>query len=276
MLAWYFLPSSATFRGRCVNRTLVFLFGVLLAATAAAEPITVPINYEIDGTAYESVLIHADDADASRPGVLLVPNWLGINDNALARARELTDRYVVFVVDMYGKGTRPTDFEQAGAASQSALADRAVTRARIAQALASFREHGGDRLQADRIAAIGYCFGGTVALELARAGADVRGVVSIHGNPGPVLEPAGSTIPASVLVLHGADDAFVPEVQLRAFEQEMRDAGADWSLISYGGAKHCFAEPEANNTPPGCLFDATAARRSRQALDAFLAERLDR
>lgn len=257
-------------------RTLAWLFGLLWVTTAAAEPIIVPIGYEIDGVRYESLLVHDGEAGARRPGVLLVPNWLGINDNALARARELADRYVVFVVDMYGKDIRPSDFGQAGVASQSALADRAVTRSRIAQALASFREHGGGRVKTDRIAAIGYCFGGTVALELARAGADVRGVVSIHGNPGPVLAPAGSTIPASVLVLHGADDSFVPEAQLRAFEQEMRDAGADWSLISYGGARHCFAEPEADNTPPGCLFDATAARRSRQALDAFLAERLDR
>lgn len=255
-------------------RILLLSLVVASMSVAASEPVSETVSYEIDGTAYESLLVHDGRDDVARPGVLLIPNWLGINDNALARAHELTDRYVVFVVDMYGKDTRPGDFDQAGAASQSALADRAVTRARIAQALASFREHAGGRLQADRIAAIGYCFGGTVALELARAGADVRGVVSIHGNPGPVLAPAGPAIPASVLVLHGADDAFVPEAQLRGFEQEMRDAGADWSLISYGGAKHCFAEPEANNTPPGCLFDATAARRSRQALDAFLAERL--
>lgn len=252
------------------------LLAGLLAGTVQAA-VSEKVSYEIDGTEFESLLIHDGREIAGRPGLLVIPNWLGINETAIERARELAgDRYVVLLVDMYGTQTRPTDFDQAGAASGAVLSDRAMTRTRIKRALDALGEAGGDAVDTNRVAAIGFCFGGTVALELARAGANVAGVISMHGNPGPVAAVADDGIRAGVLVLHGAADRYVPDEALRGFEREMEAAGADWQLVSYGGAVHCFAEREANDTPPGCLYDERAARRAYALSEAFLTEKFSR
>ncbi len=248
--------------------------GLLFAGIAQAAGVE-KVGYEIDGTSFESLLVDDGSGAAGRPGLLVIPNWLGINDTAIARAKELAgDRYVVLLVDMYGVETRPQNFEQAGAASGAVLSDRALTRTRINRAVDALREAGADRVDPRRIAAIGFCFGGTVALELARSGAAVAAVVSMHGNPGPELPVADTGIQAGVLVLHGAADRYVPDEALRGFEREMEAADADWLLASFGGAVHCFAEPEADDTPPGCKYDARAARRAYALTDAFLGERL--
>lgn len=245
----------------------------MVALPAFAAPVIERIDYEIDGTAYESVLVHDDAGAARRPGLLMVPNWLGINETAIARARELAGKdYVVLIADVYGKAVRPADFDEAGKASSAAMADRDALRKRINRALDVFRDAGSTLLQPDRIVALGFCFGGTTVLELARSGADVNGVVSFHGNPGPVIAARKGDVKASILVLHGADDFFVPEESLRAFETEMTQAGADWRFLAFSGARHCFAEREANDQPPGCLYDERAARRAYAALDQFLDE----
>lgn len=252
-------------------RHLSCVLALFVATLAnAAEPRR--IEYRIGDTAFESLLIGADHGGADRPALLMVPNWLGINDAAIAHANELAgDRYVVLLVDMYGKSLRPKDFEAAGKASASVLGDRAVARERVRHALDALKAV--DGVDDARIAAVGFCFGGTVALELARSGADLAGVVSLHGNPGPVAPtPAAGSIKASVLVLHGAADTFVPAENLRAFEAEMTQAQADWTLASFGGARHCFAESGADNRPPGCLYHATAAKRAYAMLDQFLGE----
>lgn len=243
---------------------------LVFAGTVAASPDVRTIEYTLGDTRFESLLIGAEDG-RKRPALLMVPNWLGISDAAIARAKALAgERYVVLLADMYGAEVRPADFDAAGKASSSVLADRSVARARANRALEALKAVEG--VDHRRVAAIGFCFGGTVALELARSGADVAGVISLHGNPGPVLPAAESGITASVLVLHGADDAFVPAENLRAFEAEMSVAGADWSLVSFGGAKHCFAEPQADNRPPGCVYHPVAARRADAIVDQHLAE----
>lgn len=258
-------------------RMLALSLFALATAPVLADPAVKPVAYEIDGTRFESLLVYNDTIRAVRPGLVMVPNWKGINDTAIARAREIAgDRYIVLLVDMYGADVRPDSIQEAGQASGAVLSDRALTRTRITRAVAELRSAADSLLQPGPVAAFGFCFGGTVVLELARSGAaDVAGVVSFHGDPGPV-EPAGKgEVKASVLVLHGAADGFVPPAQLRAFEEEMTAAAADWTLVSFSGAQHCFAEAEADGTnPPGCKYDATAAARAFAMFRQFLDERL--
>ncbi|MBX3724728.1 MAG: dienelactone hydrolase family protein [Xanthomonadales bacterium] len=247
---------------------------LLAAGSCRAETVVEKHEYEIDGRVFESVLVYDGALRVHRPGLVMVPNWMGVTDAAIEKARVLAgSRYVVLVADMYGKNLRPADAAQAGQASGAVLADRALTRARVAAAVDALAEHGRTVLLPGRIAAVGFCFGGTTVLELARSGADVAAVVSLHGNPEPVLAAGKGEVRAAVLVLHGADDPWVPDGNLRAFEAEMRAAGADWTLASFGGAVHCFAEADAD-LPPGCRYDARAARRAYAMLHDFLEEHL--
>jgi len=259
-----------------MKHVLALGLATFVSAVAVAAPVTRTVDYEIDGTAFEGVLVYDDSVSTRRPGLLMVPNWLGINDTAIARAMELAgDDYVVLVADMYGKATRPRDFDEAGEASGLVTADRDMMRIRAQRALASLKEAGGAMIDADQIVALGFCFGGTTVLELARTGADIDGVVSFHGNPKPVRPAVNGAVKASVLVLHGADDGFVPDDDVRAFEHEMRTAGADWTLVSFSGARHCFAEKEADNRPPGCVYNERAAKRAYAMLDQFLDEQFN-
>jgi len=286
------------------------------AGLVRAEMVVEKVEYAVDDRVFEGVLVYDGALRVHRPGVVMVPNWMGVTDAAIGKARELAgSRYVVLVADMYGKDLRPADAAEAGQASGAVLADRAVTRARAAAAVEALSRHGrpglqpadaaeagqasgavlADRavtraraaaavealsrhgrtvLQPGRIAAIGFCFGGTSVLELARSGADIAAVVALHGNPEPVLAAGKGEVRAAVLVLHGADDPWVPDGNLRAFEAEMRAAGADWTLASFGGAVHCFAEADAD-MPPGCVYDARAARRAYAMLHDFLGEHFD-
>lgn len=247
---------------------------LLFTATALADQVVQPVEYEIDGTTFESVLVYEGNLRVQRPGLVMVPNWLGVTETAIERAKEIAgERYVVLVADMYGKGKRPKNFDEAGAMSMAAMSDRAMVRARAARAVEALKESGEAFVRPGRIGAFGFCFGGTVALELARSGAEIAGVVSLHGNPKPVLPAEKGAVKASVLVLHGAEDFFVPAENLREFEAEMRAAGADWTLVEFSGAKHCFAEPEARNEPPGCIYNARAAGRAYRMLYAFFDER---
>lgn len=245
-------------------------------AGLVTELVTEPVRYTLAGTEFESLLIHAGAEAAPRPGIVMVPNWMGINEASLALARKIAaDGHVVLLADMYGAAVRPADAREAAAAAGSVLGDRALARERINRALQALADSAGDRLLPGQVAAIGFCFGGTSVLELARSGADVAAVVSFHGDPSPVAPIDGAGIRAAVLVLHGADDEAVPAAGLRGFEQEMREAGADWMLASFGGAVHCFAEPEARH-PPNCLYHPTAARRAFALMQAFLAEHFAR
>ncbi len=252
-----------------------WLLAVPVLAGAAGLQVE-PVEYEIDGLAYESLLIHSGEGAAARPGLVMVPNWMGISEGSIELAREIAgQRYVVLLADMYGKSVRPADGREAAAAAGSVLGDRVVARERINRAVQALTDSAGERLQGGKVAAIGFCFGGTTVLELARSGADVAAVVALHGNPSPVMPIDDAGIQSAVLVLHGADDSAVPEQGLREFEQEMRTAGVDWTLVSFGGAVHCFAEPSANS-PPNCLYHPTVAKRSFGIMHGFLAEHFDR
>jgi dienelactone hydrolase len=177
--------------------------------------------------------------------------------------------YTAFALDMYGKGVYAKDHEEAGKLAGAFFGDRAAMRKRALAGLAQLKA--APFVDETKIAAIGYCFGGTTVLELARAGTDLKGVASFHGNLATPT-PATETPKAKILVLHGADDGFV-NAALPGFIEEMRKVKADWQLNQYGGAVHSFTVKEAGNDPSkGMAYDAQADARSWAALGSFLEE----
>jgi dienelactone hydrolase len=163
-------------------RTLGVLIG-LLALTAAAKPVQKPVKYELKGTKFEGVLVYDDAVKTPRPGLVMVPNWMGINPANLKQAELVAGKdYILFVADMYGESVRPKKPDEAGKAAGAVKGDRALMRARVNKALELLRSEGkAVGLDEKKLGAIGFCFGGTSVLELARSGADVAGVVSFHG-----------------------------------------------------------------------------------------------
>ena len=198
--------------------------------------------------------------------------WKGLNDYATRRAAQLAELgYVAFAADMYGKGVRAKDHDEAAKLSGVYRNDRQLMRRRILAALEELRRH--DLVDDARIAAIGYCFGGTTVLELARSGADILGVVSVHGGLSTQSPEDAKRIQGRVLALHGADDRFVGPEEVAAFRQEMEQAGVDYRLIAYPGAVHSFSVPEAGDDPStGMAYNPDADRQSWQELVAFLAD----
>ena len=179
--------------------------------------------------------------------------------------------YLAFAIDVYGKGIRPQTPPEAAAQAGIYKKDRALMRARVATGLDVLRQD--PRCDLQRVAAIGYCFGGTCVLELARSGADVLGVVSFHGGLDTPTPADAQQIRGKVLVLHGGDDPHVPRKDVNAFEDEMRAGGVDWQLVIYGGAVHAFTNPASGNDKSrGVAYDARADRRSWEAMKAFFAE----
>jgi dienelactone hydrolase len=252
----------------------VLLGMTALPALAAMQ--AKPVEWTLDGTTFSGVLVYDDSDSDKRPGLVMVPNWKGVNDSAIAKAKQLAgDDYVVLVADVYGKGVRPKTDAEAGPVATKLRNDRPVLRARALKAIEVLKAQAGKApLDASRIGAVGFCFGGTTVLEMARAGAPLAGVVSLHGGLGsPLPAKAGGTHP-SVLVLNGADDKSVSKDDIASFEQEMNAAKVDWEFTNYSGAVHCFAESDANS-PPGCQYNERAAKRAWKALDEFFEERFE-
>ncbi len=245
---------------------------LILPLSVYAEVRTEVIEWTVDETTFSGHLVYAEGG-SERPGVVMVPNWMGVNASALDKARTVAaSGYVVLLADVYGKDVRPADVKEAGAASGKAFSDRPLLRRRIAAAVDLLKAQAGKLpLDADRIAAIGFCFGGSVVLELARSGYDLDAVVSLHGGLGTDLPAQEAAVKASVLVLNGADDTYVKPEEIRGFEDEMRKAGADWQFVNFSGAVHCFAEADANR-PPGCVYHERSAQRAYRMLYAHLAE----
>ena len=250
---------------------LMLMLGALLATQAIAASHKETVDYKDHDVALEGYLAY-EDAEGRRPGVLVVPDWMGLNDHY----RKIGDKlaglgYVVFVADMYGKGVRPKNSEEAKEQATKYRSDRPLMRERIQAGLEQLK--GNKNVDANRIAVMGYCFGGTVALELARTGADIRGVVSFHGGLDTPNPDDAKNIKGKVLVLHGADDPFVPPKDVAAFEEEMRKAGLDWQMIFYGNAVHAFTTTAAGtDNKKGAAYNEAADRRSWQAMQAFFKE----
>jgi len=226
-----------------------------------------PVPTRHGDAALEALLVRAGTAPA--PAVLIFPTIMGRSELELGFARRLAGLgYTAMVADLYGKVGLPR--EQCREEMKALLADRAFLQDRLLAVLASFRAR--PEVDASRIAAIGYCFGGLCALDLARTGVDVRGVASFHGLFTPPGNREGTPIRAKVLALHGWDDPMAPPASVEALAAELTRAGADWQIHAYGNTLHGFTNPGANEPGRGVQYNQTADRRSWTALEAFLAE----
>jgi dienelactone hydrolase len=255
-------------------RTLFALVLFAMSFAVSAAPRADKISWSYGGKDFDGYLIWNDTSKALRPGLLMIPPWYGINDNEIADAKTIAGKdFVILLVDMYGRGVRPTNPDEAGKAASAVYADPAMLRGRIDAALATLRAVG-KKAPVDQklIGAFGFCFGGAVALDLARSGADIAGVASFHGNLKTKLPAVKGGVKARVLAMNGADDTFVKPEDIANFQSEMRDAGADWQFVNFGGAVHCFAVPEEHGVVPGCQFNEPAYRRSMLMMRNFFAE----
>lgn len=258
-----------------MRRLLAAVFLLLLTMPGFAKMQTKAVTWTSGQEHFQGYVVYDDASAAKRPGLLMVPDWYGVTAAALDKARQQAGRdYVVFVVDMYGKGKTPEGDAQAGRLVGALMAQPAEMRARMHAALEAFKAQAASvPLDAARIGAFGFCFGGSSVLELARSGARLAGIVTFHGGLHTAAPAAPGAIKTPILVLNGAADesqkaAIVP------FEAEMDRAGADWQFVNFGGAVHCFALETANK--PGCKYDPRAAKRAYAMMHAFFAERFAR
>ena len=242
------------------------------AVSGHAKIVTQAVEYKQGGAPLEGYLAYDDSFSGKRPGVLVVHQWLGLTDYEKHRAEQLAGLgYVAFCADIYGKGIRPQNTAEAGALAGKYKSDRALLRARVNAGLAVLAQN--ERVDPQRVAAIGYCFGGTTVLELALSGADIAGVVSFHGGLDAPSPADAKNIKGKVLALAGADDPFQKPEDLTAFENEMRAAKVDWQITFYGGAVHSFTQPMAgNDNSKGAAYNEKADQRSWQAMKDFFAE----
>ncbi|MBN8895542.1 MAG: dienelactone hydrolase family protein [Rhodanobacter sp.] len=246
---------------------LLLLAGSSLAVQA--KMVHRPVEWTQDGTRFHSVLVYDDATLVKRPGLVMVPNWYGVNDAAVKKAEMIAGKdYVILLTDMYGADVRPTTNAQAQAAVKPLYGDRALMRKRIGVALEQLKAQvAGAPLDPAKLAAIGFCFGGSAVLDLARSGADVAAVVSFHGGLATDDPMLAKHIKARVLAMNGADDkGTMPDAG--KFMDEMRMSPADWQFVVLGHAVHCFTEVGENS--PGCRYDAAAAARSYRLMHDWL------
>lgn len=211
-----------------------------------------------------------DSYQGKRPGVLIVHQWMGLTDYEKGRAKQLAQLgYVAFTADIYGQLAK--DQAEAGELAGRYKNDRALYLKRVEAGLGALKKQA--NVDSSKLAAMGYCFGGMGVLELARANAPVRGVVSFHGSLAAGSSPAKPGIKSKILALHGADDPFVSAKEVAGFEDELRAARADWQLVKYSGAVHAFTQPMAGNDPSkGAAYNHAADKRSWRAMQAFFEE----
>lgn len=251
---------------------LITVLALGCALPAGAQIHTELVEYKQGDTVLQGYLAYDSALAGKRPGVLVVHQWKGLTDYEKTRADMLAKLgYNAFALDIYGKGVRPKDSQEAGGLAGKYKRDRKLLRERAVAGLEVLQKH--ELTDPGRVAAIGYCFGGTTVLELARSGADIRGVVSFHGGLDSPAPADGKNIKCKVLALHGADDPFVQARDLAAFEEEMRQAKVDWQLVKYGGAVHSFTEKNAgDNQMAGAAYNEAADRRSWTAMQVFFRE----
>lgn len=229
------------------------------------------VEYTDATLCFKAYLAWDDSNSDSRPAVMIAHSWAGRGEMECAKARKLAELgYAGFAIDMYGDGRQGTGAEECSALMQPLLNDRQTLQKRINLALAAAVQQ--PEVDGQRVAAMGFCFGGLCVLDLARSGAKVRGVASFHGLFVPPGNTEGNRISAKVLCLHGYDDPMVPPQSIIDLGNELTAAGADWQIHAYGGTLHAFTMPAANDPAFGAVYNPDADRRSWQSLINFLEE----
>ena len=258
-------------------KLMVVLMGLLVGLLALASVATSAVQsgaveYKSGQAVLEGYTSQDTGVSGKRPAVLVVPDWMGVSQSYKDIADKLASMgYVAFVADIYGKGVRPSNREEASKEAGKYKADRKLMRERVTAALDELRKN--PNVDPERIAAIGYCFGGTTVLELGRSGADIAGIVSFHGGLDSPTPADGKNIKGKVLVLHGADDPLVPLKDILAFKDELRNAGVDWQMVYYGDAVHSFTQQRAgSDKSKGNAYHEKADKRSWEAMKQFFTE----
>ena len=251
---------------------LAILAAFAFSLPAAAKVKTEVVEYKQGDVVLQGYLSYDESITGKRPAVLVVHDWMGVSDDTKMRAEMLAGLgYVALTADIYGKGVRPKNAQEAQAEAGKYYKDRALWRARAKAGLDFLASR--PEADPDRLAVMGYCFGGGTALELARSGAPVKGVVTFHGSLSSATPEEAKNIKGKVLVLHGADDPYVKQADVTAFMDEMRKGGVDWELVQYSGAVHAFTIKGAGtDNSKGAAYNAEADRRSWQAMKDFFNE----
>jgi len=255
----------------------VAIAGLLALAVhghADAAVKTKVVDYKIGDGTFEGFWAYDDAQKGKRPGVLVVPAYTGISDNEREHAERLAKLgYVAFVADIFGKGIRPAPGKAAGMEAAKYIGNRPLYRERV---VAGF-----DQLKAspmvdpNRLAAIGYCFGGAGALELGRTGAPLKAIVVFHGDLSDPTPADDKNIKAHVLALQGGDDPIVPLAARETFEKDMRNAGVDWEMVAYSHTVHAYtAKDSGNDNSKGAAYNAESEKRSWIAMKDFFNEYL--
>lgn len=244
-------------------------FALVLASAANAEIKTKTIEYKDGDTVLEGFLAYDDALEGTRPGILVCHDWTGLQDYAERRAKMLAELgYAAFCADIYGKGIRPDDPKECARVAGEYKDDRALLRRRVKAGYEEMKRQ--PMVDDEQTAVIGYCFGGMVALELARSGADVKGAVTFHGALNTPAPADAKNIKGKVLVLHGADDPFVPADEVAAFKKEMKDAQVDYEFTAYPNAVHSFTKPAAgSDNSKGSAYNEEADKKSWEAMKEF-------
>lgn len=239
----------------------------LVPLTAFAKIKTEKIVYEKNGVKMEGFLAYNDKIKKPAPGVVVFADWMGAGEYTHKRATQLAELgYVAFAADVYGMGNNPKDGAAAAALAGKFKADRKLLRERAQAALETLSSQ--KQVNKDMLAATGYCFGGTTALELGRDGAPLKGIVSFHG--GLSTDMKAKTMSPKILILHGGDDPYVPSSEVSEFQKEMRDAKADWQFVTYGNTVHSFTQVEAgNDNSKGAAYNESSDKRSWEEMKRF-------
>lgn len=232
---------------------------------------TKQIEYRDGDTLLEAYLAYDDSGSDQRPGVLIAHAWGGRGEHEESRAESLAELgYVGFALDLYGKGIKGSDPKQNQALMQPFLDDREMLQRRMQLALTIIRKQ--KEVDSERVAAMGFCFGGLCVLDLARTGADILGAASFHGLFSAPGNTGDKQVSAKVLVMHGWDDPMATPEQVLSLADELTAMDADWQIHAYGNTMHAFTNPAADNVDMGTVYNEDADRRSWQSLQLFLAE----
>lgn len=253
-----------------MKKLTYFITGILMCSNVSFAQLKTVI-YRDGDQVLNGLKIAPKKQSAEKPGILLLPAWHGIDKSSKDIATDLANLgYSTFIADIYGEGNYPKDNTEAGTQSSYYKTNFKEYQKRISLALQQLIKSGA---QADNIVIIGYCFGGTGALEAARGHINVKGVVSFHGGLDRDVSRPIEAIATKVLACHGADDPYVSQAEILKFQQEMRNTKADWQMIYYANAVHGFTNPEyGNDNSKGAAYNAAAARRSFEHLKLFLKE----